>query len=57
MLYGGQGATYAVRLKEKYGQEKVEELERGRWQTVKLTPMWYEEKIAYYKQKVKEIEY
>lgn len=49
MLYGGQGATYAIRLAAKYGQEVVEELESLRWKTVKLDADWYEEKIEHYK--------
>jgi 5-methylcytosine-specific restriction endonuclease McrA len=49
MLYGGQGATYAIRLKQKYGQEIVEWLESQRWVTTKLDDAWYREKIAYYK--------
>ena len=49
MLYGGQGATYAIRLAQKYGQETVEWLESQRWVTVKLDIPWYQEKIAYYK--------
>lgn len=49
MLYGGQGATYAIRLAQKYGQEVVEELEAQRWVSVKLDPSWYEEKIHHYK--------
>lgn len=53
MLYGGQGATYAIRLAEKYGIETVEELESKRWVSVKLDQQWYEEKIAHYKKKLK----
>jgi hypothetical protein len=49
MLYGGQGATYAIRLKEKYGQETVEWLESQRWVSVKLDIPWYEEQIEKYK--------
>lgn len=52
MLYGGQGATYAVRLAKKYSQSVVEELEAARWKSVKLDPSWYEEKIAYYKTQI-----
>jgi hypothetical protein len=49
MLYGGQGATYSIRLKEKYGQEVVEWLESQRWVSVKLDIPWYEEQINKYK--------
>ena len=50
MFYGGQPATYAKRLQDKYGQGVVEELERGRWVTVKDFP--YQEKIDHYTQEV-----
>jgi len=56
MLYNGQPSAYAIRLKALYGQEIVETLEGLRKEITKLTPMWYEEKIAYYKLKVKEYE-
>jgi 5-methylcytosine-specific restriction endonuclease McrA len=49
MLYGGQGATYAIRLKEKYGQETVEYLESQRWVSVKLDITWYQSQIEKYK--------
>jgi 5-methylcytosine-specific restriction endonuclease McrA len=49
MLYGGQGATYAIRLTQKYGAETVAFLESQRWVTVKLDESWYEAKIAEYK--------
>jgi hypothetical protein len=55
MLYGGNPATYSVRLIEKYGLEHVRKLESLRWTPVKLTPMWYEEKIAYYQNKLNEM--
>ena len=48
MLYGGQGATYAIRLKQKYGQETVEWLEAQRWVTTKLDIPWYQEQIKKY---------
>ena len=48
MLYGGQGATYAIRLAQKYGQSVVEELESQRWVTTKLDVNWYKEQIAKY---------
>jgi hypothetical protein len=52
MLYGGQGATYAIRLADKYGQEVVEELEQQRWVSVKLDIGWYQQQIEHYKQEV-----
>ena len=56
MLYGGQPSAYAVRLKNKYGDGIIEELERLRKQVIKRTPSWYEEKIDYYKEEVKQLE-
>lgn len=52
ILYGGQGATYAIRLAQKYDQETVEELESKRWVTMKVDASWYEEKIEYYKKEL-----
>lgn len=52
MLYGGQGATYAIRLAQKYGQSVVEELEKQRWVSIKLDESWYLEKIEEYKKKL-----
>jgi len=52
MLYGGQGATYAIRLADKYGQEVVEELEQQRWVSLKLDIGWYQQQIEHYKQEV-----
>ena len=55
MLYGGQPATYAIRLEAKYGQGIVAELESGRHMPVKLDIIWYEDKISFYKQKLEEM--
>lgn len=55
MLYGGQGATYAIRLKEKYGQETVEWLESQRWVSFKPDADWYKEQIAIYTQKYNDL--
>ena len=52
MLYGGQPATYAVRLRAKYGDGIVEELEKDRWKPIKLDAIWYQEKIDYYKKEL-----
>lgn len=52
MLYGGQPATYATRLKAKYGPDVVEELERGRWQVFKVDAIWYQDKINLYTDKL-----
>lgn len=49
MLYNGQPSAYAINLKKLYGPNIVEELEAKRREITKLTPAWYEEKIAYYK--------
>jgi Bacteriophage Lambda NinG protein len=48
MLYNGQPSAYAIRLKAKYGDSIIEELESARLVTTKLDPIWYQEKIAHY---------
>ncbi len=55
MLYGGNPATYAVRLEEKYGKGIIQELEAKRWEVTKLDIVWYAEKIEYYKAKCVEL--
>jgi hypothetical protein len=50
MFYGGQPATYARKLREQYGPDIIEELEKGRWKTVKDFP--YQEKLDYYEREV-----
>lgn len=55
--YGGQGATFAVRLDKKYGAGTAAKLESKRWETIKLDPLWYEEQIKIYKEKLKKVEY
>ena len=57
MFYGGNPATYAVRLEQKYGKGIVQELEGGRWRIVKLDPFWYYEQIKIYEEKLKEVIY
>lgn len=49
MLYNGQPSAYAIRLKNDYGEDIVEKLEKRRREITKLTPAWYEEKIEHYK--------
>ena len=48
MLYGGQPSRYAQRLKEDFGNDIIDELERDRHKVVKLDALWYEEKIKHY---------
>lgn len=48
MLYGGQPATYARNLVRDFGAGIIEELERGRFEPVKLDVLWYEENIVHY---------
>lgn len=54
MFYGGQPSTFARKLIEEYGPEIITELDTLKRQITKLTPDWYEEKIAYYKEKIKD---
>jgi hypothetical protein len=55
MLYNGQPSAYAIRLTEEFGPNKVKELESKRREITKLTPQWYEEKIAYYNDQLKQM--
>lgn len=57
MLYGGQGATYSIRLAEKYGLPVVRELESQRWVVFKVDASWYEDQIEYYKEKLSTVFY
>lgn len=45
----GNMDEYAVRLVRKYGPKILEKLNKEKHTIVKLTPEWYEKKIAYYK--------
>jgi len=54
MLYAGQPATYAVRLKLEYGDSIIEELEQKRWQTIKDFP--FQKLIDEYKEKLIKVE-
>lgn len=47
MLYNGQPSRYAQRLREEYGYEIINDLERKRQEITKDFP--YEEKLAEYK--------
>ena len=49
MLYNGQPSMYAIKLKEKYGDSIIQELESVRLKETKLDENWYREKIAHYK--------
>lgn len=54
MLYNGQPSAYAIRLKQKYGDSIIEELEQARLKTMKLDAIWYAEKIAYYQARIEQ---
>ncbi len=49
MLYNGQPGAYAIRLEQDYGTGTVARLEARRKELTKLSPAFYEEKIAHYK--------
>lgn len=49
MLYGGQPSRYAQRLRQDFGDEIINDLEKGRMTPIKLDSIWYEEKILHYK--------
>lgn len=49
-LWGdGKPLDFEENLKKELGSKKVETMKKSRHQILKLTPSWYEEKIAYYK--------
>ncbi len=48
MLYNGQPSLYAINLVRDYGVGIIKELEAKRHVITKLSPVWYEEKIAEY---------
>lgn len=50
----GQLLDFEENLIKEIGREKVEELKQKRHEIWKLTPQWYEQKIAYYKSKLEE---
>lgn len=49
----GNYIEYTMRLIEKYGHEKVEELIEAKKQITKLDRVWYLEKIEYYSDKIR----
>ena len=49
---GGNLQAYAVYLEATYGEGILQELAREKEKIVKLSPQWYEEKIAFYKKMV-----
>lgn len=52
VLYNGQPSAFAAKLFLEYGLETVFRLESARKTLTKLTPEWYLQKIAEYKEKV-----
>ena len=53
MLYNGQPSRYAQRLKEDFGEDIIDKLEKKRQQMIKDFP--YQEKIDYYKNLLEQI--
>lgn len=53
---GGWGERYAERMEQKYGREFVDELRKKIHTLTKWTEQDYEEKIEYYKQKIKDLQ-
>jgi len=49
----GEPQKYWVFMEKKYGREVMDELIQKSNEIVKLTPSWYEERIAHYKDIVK----
>ncbi len=56
MYHEGNMVSYAIFMQKKFGPDILEQLEKEKRQTVKYDRDWYKEKIAYYKEKVKELE-
>jgi len=56
MYKSGNLAIYSLRLEQDYGMGILQELDAIKNKIFKPTPDWYEEKIAYYEEKVKELE-
>lgn len=52
----GNMTEYAEFMINKYGVNKIAELNKKKEKIVKLTKGWYEEKIEYYKSKVEDME-
>jgi len=44
----GNMDEYALALQKKYGKDILNKLHKKKYQVVKLTPEWYEQKIKYY---------
>lgn len=53
MLYNGQPSAFAVRLKQDYGEDIVEKLEKRRQELTRYCP--YELKLEEYKEKIKKL--
>ena len=49
----GEPQKYWIYMEKKYGREVMDELIQKSNEIVKLTPSWYEERIAHYKDIVK----
>lgn len=56
MFGGGKPFDFEENLIKEIGEEKVRHLKSIRHQITKLTRDWYEERIAFYKNRVKELE-
>lgn len=56
-LYGnGKFIDFRLNLVKELGEDKVLEMERSRFNIMKIDSSWYESKIGFYKEKVKEYE-
>lgn len=56
MFGGGKPLDFEERLKKELGAKKVEAMKKKRHEITILTPQWYEDKIAHYKQELKRYE-
>lgn len=56
-LYGnGKVFDFEERLKKELGEKEVEKLKQSRHKVFKIDSIWYQEKIAHYKELVKQYE-
>lgn len=57
-MYGnGKFVDFRENLVKEIGEKKVKDMEASRFKTMKVDVRWYEEKLSYYKDIVKELEH
>lgn len=56
MFGNGKILDFEDRLVRELGREEVDKMKASRFKIMKVDSVWYEEKIAHYKDRVKELE-